>query len=287
MPRRLAMVRAVAARLGAASTTSDVANATLEAATEFLESVTASVWLITEDRSSLEVRYEANAHPDAIARFARIPLTATDLPGSHVIATGTACFLESTEQREQGMAGAGRIAVAQRSHGCPAAPGQRGPTRRRVVRLLARARVVRQRGPRRLLAIADQCAIALDRARLYEEERERAEGQSLLATISGAVSPQMDWVALARHAASMCVGEFVDACAVYVREGAPRAAGSPRQPRLSPVGRAAGGPLPDGAQFGVPQRSSDPLRARTGRCPCATAQRLGIVTRAGIRRYHA
>src|SRR5689334_23272071 len=69
-----------------------------------------------------------------------------------------------------------------------------------------------------LLAVADQCAIALDRAALYEATRERAESQSLLAAIS-AIKPTLGWETIARQAAALCAGDFADTCAVYVHEG--------------------------------------------------------------------
>jgi serine phosphatase RsbU (regulator of sigma subunit) len=69
-----------------------------------------------------------------------------------------------------------------------------------------------------LLAVADQCALGLDRARLYEATRERADSQSLLASIS-AINTTTSWEVIAREAVNMCALDFADTCALYVREG--------------------------------------------------------------------
>jgi serine phosphatase RsbU (regulator of sigma subunit) len=69
-----------------------------------------------------------------------------------------------------------------------------------------------------LHAVADQCAMGLDRAWLRHKEETRTAAQRLLATISG-VDPSMDWVALARHSVNACATGDVDFCALYVREG--------------------------------------------------------------------
>src|SRR4051794_445006 len=94
------MVRAAAARLGTANTVPEVADATLSAAIEFLGALTSSLWLITDDRSAIECRFERNADPAAVARFARVPLTATDVPGPYVIETREAQFVNSRQQRD-------------------------------------------------------------------------------------------------------------------------------------------------------------------------------------------
>src|SRR3954470_8410706 len=92
------MVRAAAARLGTTTTVPEVADATLSAAGDFLGALTSSLWLITDDLSAIECRFERGADPAAVARFARVPLTATDVPGPYVIETSEAMFVNSREQ---------------------------------------------------------------------------------------------------------------------------------------------------------------------------------------------
>jgi serine phosphatase RsbU (regulator of sigma subunit) len=211
------MVRAAAARLGTAHTVLDVANATMSAATEFLGAITSSVWLVTDDRSTLEMRFEQNGDPRALALFARVPLTALDVPGPYVVETGEPLFLKSRRQRDELWP-----SIAE-------APGQ---TEALVVLPLevdgkslgvvsfgfANERGFDDQDRVALLAVADQCAIGLDRARLYEATRERADSQSLLAAVS-AINTTSGWEPIARQAVAICARDFVDTCAVYVREG--------------------------------------------------------------------
>ncbi|MBA2609095.1 MAG: SpoIIE family protein phosphatase [Actinobacteria bacterium] len=216
MPHRLALVRAVAANIGRASTVDDVADATLKSAAEYLDAVTSSVWLVTDDGACLEMRYETNAHPDAMARFARVPMDA-ELPGPHVIASGEACFLESRAARDARwplIAG-----TPTDSEAMVVLPLETGGRRLGVVSFgFPEARSFDDEDRVALLVVADQCAIGIDRARLYEQERTRTAAQRLLATISG-VDPSMDWMALARHAVTVCAVGDVDTCGLYVREG--------------------------------------------------------------------
>jgi serine/threonine-protein kinase RsbW len=211
------MVRAAAARLGTARTVLEVANATLSAATEFLGARTASLWLITDDRTELEMRFELNGDPRALARFARIPLTAVELPGPYVIATSDPQFVRSLEQRDQlwpSLAG-----TPTPSEALVVLPLDVGEKSLGVVSFgFAERRTFDEQDKIALLAVADQCAIALDRARLYEETRERAESQSLLAAISG-IKPTLGWETIARQAATLCAADFADTCAIYINEG--------------------------------------------------------------------
>ncbi|MEY2472944.1 MAG: hypothetical protein QOK28_2273 [Actinomycetota bacterium] len=211
------MVRAAAARLGTARTVPEVADATLSSAIEFLGALTSSLWLITDDLSAIECRFERNADPDAVARFARVPLTATEVPGPYVIATSEPQFVGSREERDRlWPVLVGTPTVSEALAVLPLEVG--GKSLGAVSFGFADKRGFDEQDRLALLAVADQCAIALDRARLYQEARERADSQSLLASISG-VNPTKGWETIARHAASVCATKFADTCAVYVHEG--------------------------------------------------------------------
>ncbi|MEY2399549.1 MAG: hypothetical protein QOJ00_2723 [Actinomycetota bacterium] len=216
MPHRLALVRAVAASLGSAATVDDVAAATLKAAAEYLDAVTSSVWLVSEDGVFLDLRYQTNAHPDAMAQFGRVPLDA-DIPGPHVVASGEACFLESTAERDARwplIAG-----TPSDSDAMVVLPLEANGRRLGVLSIgFGFPRSFDKEDRVALLAVADQCAIGLDRARLYEAERRQTDAQRLLATISQ-VDTSMDWHAVAHHAVAVCARDEVDFCGLYVREG--------------------------------------------------------------------
>lgn len=69
-----------------------------------------------------------------------------------------------------------------------------------------------------LHAIADQCAVALDRARLYEAERAAHRRQAVLAEASRVLGSSLDYVATLRRMARLVLPELADAAAVHVLE---------------------------------------------------------------------
>jgi serine phosphatase RsbU (regulator of sigma subunit) len=216
VPSRLAVVRAVASALGPARTEDEVASAVLHGVGEHLGAVTASLWLLTPDRSELVLSYERNADPAAVARFARIPMGA-DLPGPRVVATGEPYFVRSRAERDELW---------------PAVAGTPSPSEALVVLPLAATgeslgvvafgfpeeRHFDDHDRMALLAVADQCATALDRARLYSAARADAEANHLLARVSAAAGGHR-WAEIAEEVAAVCTDGFVDTCAVYLREG--------------------------------------------------------------------
>ncbi len=225
MPTRLASVRAVAAALGTAHTEREVADAVLTAVAEHLNAVTATIWLVQGD--DLVMVHESGLDPAALARFPRLPLTG-DLPGSEVVRTGQPCFMSSRAERDARW---------------PAVAGTPSPSDAVVVLPLSNAGTIVGvvafgfGGPREFdsqdrvafLAIADQCAIALDRAALYEQARADVAANQLLARVSDAGGGP-DWQDIARRITRVCTEDFVDSCGITIREGAllRRVAGSSR-----------------------------------------------------------
>jgi serine phosphatase RsbU (regulator of sigma subunit) len=213
---RLAVVRAVASALGPARTETEVASAVLHGVSEHLGAITASLWLLTPDRSELVLAHERNADPAAVARFARMPMEA-DLPGPHVVSTGEPFFIGSRAERDERW---------------PAVAGTPSPSQSLVVLPLTATgetlgvvafgfpdeRRFDDHDRMAMLAVADQCAAALDRARLYSAARADAEANDLLARVSAAAGGHR-WAAIAEEVAAVCTDGFVDTCAVYLREG--------------------------------------------------------------------
>lgn len=215
MPNRLGVVRAVAAALGRARTEPEVADIVLNAVSIHLGACTASVWLISGDGTEMTLAYERNADPEAIARFARIPID-SDLPGPTIHRSGEPVFVRSRAERDERW---------------PAIAGTPSPSEALAV-LPLRAdgiglgvvsfgfpveREFDSSDCQALATVADQCAIALDRARLYEALRAEADVNHLLARI-GALGGVMGWRTAAQQAVTAVVDEFVDSCALYLRE---------------------------------------------------------------------
>src|SRR5262245_32726762 len=214
MSTRLAVVRAVAEWLGTARTTDDVGEALLSAMAEHLGAVTASVWLVSGD--DLVLVQARNGDPVTLARFARIPLS-DPMPGPEVVHTGEPVFVSSRPQLD------GRW---------PALTGMPSASNALAVLPLANtgsvtgvisfgfeaAREFDGQDRDAFLAIADQCAIALDRAQLYEAARADAAANELLALVSEAGGGS-DWRQIARRVTEVCTEKFVDSCSIIVREG--------------------------------------------------------------------
>jgi serine phosphatase RsbU (regulator of sigma subunit) len=214
VPTRLAVVRAVAAALGTAHTERDVGEALLTAVAGHLGAVAASIWLVEGD--DLVVVQSRNASPETLAQFGRLSLAA-ELPGSWVVRTGEAVFVSN------------RLELDSR---WPKLIGMPSPSIALVVLPLANAggvtgvisfgfdeaRQFDEQDRVAFLAIADQCAIALDRAQLYEAARAEAAANELLARVSEAGGGS-DWRHIARCISEVCTERFVDSCSITVREG--------------------------------------------------------------------
>jgi serine phosphatase RsbU (regulator of sigma subunit) len=217
VPIRLALLRAIAAALGPARTEPEVADAVLDAVATYLDAVAATLWLVTPDGTELELAYQRNAHPDVLSRFARLSVD-RDLPGPQVLRTGEPCFISSAEERDarwHDLAG-----TPSPSQAMVVLPLEAGDRRVGVVSFgFADHREFDREDRVAFMAVADQCAIALDRARLYEAARADADANHLLARISGLIGRSRDWTVLAGEAAEACIEGFVDTCGVYIREG--------------------------------------------------------------------
>jgi serine phosphatase RsbU (regulator of sigma subunit) len=213
----LGLVRAVAASLAGARTVEEVAAAILDAVCGALDAVTASVWLVDPDRDVLRLTFERNAHPEVLVKLAEVPLD-IDLPGPSVVHSGEPIFVTSRHDRDRRW---------------PQLEGTPSPSEALVVLPLSapdgRLGVVsfgfREArtfaGPERevLLVIADQCAIALDRARLHEAEQRRAAVSEAAARIAAGLADGSDWTELAWHAVRASVDVVAPSCSLYIKEG--------------------------------------------------------------------
>ena len=214
MPNRLVVVREVAAALGTARTANEVGEAVLDAVAEHLGAVTATIWLVQRD--DLVLVHSRNADPVVLERMPRVALT-DDVPGTDVIRTREPYFFSARAELDARW---------------PQLADIPSPSNAMVVLPLANAgsvagvvsfgfegvREFDEQDRVAFLAIADQCAIALDRAQLYEAARADAAANELLARVSEAGGGS-DWRHIARRISEVCAEQFVDSCGITVREG--------------------------------------------------------------------
>ncbi|HEY7070091.1 MAG TPA: SpoIIE family protein phosphatase [Acidimicrobiales bacterium] len=255
MPSRLVVVREVAAALGTARTEPEVADAVLNAVAEHLGAVTASIWLVQGD--ALVLVHSRNADPIVYERIPRVALD-DDAPGTDVIRTGEAHFFSSRAELDTRWPRLADIPSA--SNSLVVLPLSNTGAVTGVVSFgFDDAREFDDQDRVAFLAIADQCAIALDRAQLYEAARSEAAANELLARVSD-TGGGGDWQEIADHISEVCADTFVDSCGITIREG-------------SLVRRVAG------ASHSYPELTGEdiarfptPISART---PAATAIRTG------------
>ena len=216
MSGQLTLVRTVASALGGAHSEVEVAHAVLTAVADHLRAATASLWLITADETEMVLAYERNAAADAVARFGRIPMDDA-LPGPYVVRTREPAFIGSRAERDSTwpqLAGTSTVSEALAVMPLLAPSGIIG-----VVSFgFPEVRDFDAEDRLTLMAVADQCAVALDRSRLVQALQADSEAHDLLARVSAAGGGS-DWQATAQRIVQICVDALVDSCAIYLREG--------------------------------------------------------------------
>ncbi len=167
---RLARLQEITAALAASRTAAEIA----EALTERVHAVGATVssaYLLEPDGSHLRLLGSRGAAPEVARRFERIPVSAP-FPACHAAASGEPVWLETREEVAAAFPEVGAIGAAHRRSAIAALP------------LRAGGKVIGSLGfsfdrPRRFddaernffLSVVEQCGVALDRARLLEDER--------------------------------------------------------------------------------------------------------------------
>ena len=168
---RLRRLQQITAALSQALTPDEVAHALIEEAVSATGAKTAGLWLLSEDGASIELSRSTGFDQERRENYARFPASGT-LPVAVAIRTGEPIFLETDEQ----LAAFSAVAHLQ--------PTIRQGGRIAAVPLLSRGRAIGalsyryppgrfDAGDRAMLQMVGRCASeALERARLYESERE-------------------------------------------------------------------------------------------------------------------
>ncbi len=207
----------LARALGEALTANQVAAAAFDHALRKLGAVTAGLWLLGEDDV---IRMTASVGPDSelwVEAVGDIPLS-SDLPAALVVRTGTIVSYSSIEERDarwpalQGVAGSPAVVVLPlsaraRQFGCmhigwPSAGVATFPPDSSV-----------------LSALAELCAGAVDRARLYEAERRGRRTLEFLHQGTRLMVSALEPDEIVRALVRMAVPQLAPWCAVYVADG--------------------------------------------------------------------
>jgi signal transduction histidine kinase/PAS domain-containing protein len=176
---RTARLQAVTAALSHATTVGEVARVAADQGMAALGADDGVVCLVTPDGDELEIVHEIGLVPGAAETFRRFPIAAP-LPLSEALRTGEPVFLENRAdvvRRYPALADANRRAATEAWVMVPL-PGDRGPLGGLAFGFRA-ARTLPEPDRELVLALARQCGIAFERARLLESERRaRAEAEA-------------------------------------------------------------------------------------------------------------
>jgi GAF domain-containing protein/PAS domain-containing protein len=203
--RRLARLQAATARLAEVRGLNDVAKTVIEVVIQSLAADRAGVWLLGRDQKTIRLVQQHNYSPEVSARWRRVSLD-DDLPATQALRTGRAFETElTTDGGQPGLTYTLPLEIEGRPIGILSLtwtgdPGLDDEERRFIA------------------ALADQCAQALDRARLYEAERRAVRRQQFVAEASRELAASLDLNATVERVARLLVPELADGCSVMVVE---------------------------------------------------------------------
>ena len=214
--QRLVLVQTIAERLAGSQELSDLADTVVELAKEHLGAVAVTIRLRDPGRTEF-LALRAEGDPDAVVALA----TACDAVGARLVVDPL-----SVDNRYG--------PAAQREPPDPSFAALRacpGVESWAVLPLVARRQAVgvvalgweRRRRPRpadtaMLGAIAHQCALAIDRARVIDAERSERETLELLAAATRVMGSALDPDEVVRRLVQFSVPRLAPWCAVYVHE---------------------------------------------------------------------
>lgn len=197
---RTARLQSLTEAFSATLTAEKVAQTVL---TEFIPSVgagTVGVWLKSADGKSIELTASHGFSSENKQRFQRLDIDAA-APVAEAIRTGEPVWLESGSREME-------IAIAS----LPLATG--GRVLGALSLTFANARETDEQGRTFLLSVARQCAQALDRARLYEDEHKARFRSEFLAKAGAALAESLEYEKTLQTVARLAVSQFADWAAV-------------------------------------------------------------------------
>jgi serine phosphatase RsbU (regulator of sigma subunit) len=179
----------------------DVAKTIIAEVTQSLAADRAGLWLLGRDAATMRLIGSHNYPPDVMARWRRVSL-ADDLRATKALRTGRAF---ETQLPAPSLSYTLPLQIEGRPIGILSVTWSTDPG-------------LDDEERRFILALGDQCAQALDRARLYEAEQRAVRRQQFLAEASRELAASLDFTATVERVARLLVPELADACSVIVVE---------------------------------------------------------------------
>jgi GAF domain-containing protein len=212
----LTPLRRLTTALSSAVTSDEVAAAILEHGLLELGALAVSLWLIDEDSASLVYAGGAGAVPSGIEKFTSIPL-GVDLPGTIVVSTREPIVYGSTTERNLRWPALASIPSA--TDASAVLPLE---ARDEIIGCLsigfAGEREINRDELAQLLTAADHCALALDRAQLFDRERRSRETLEFLAEATRLMISALEPGDVLDQLLNLAVPLMADWCCVFVHD---------------------------------------------------------------------
>ncbi len=223
---RLARLQRVTAALSGAVSSARVARVVAEEGAQALGAIAGVVARLDEEGAALEVVHSLGYAPELIERFRSFPVAAS-LPLADAVREGRPVYVSSPAER--------RELYPELAAEYPVAPQQAwanlpltvdGRTLGAMTLSFAEPRAFDESERAFIELLAQQCAQALDRSRLYEAERRarasaeaEARWSATLERVSSLLASSLDFHQTVRHVGEAVVPELADLAQVYLLEG--------------------------------------------------------------------
>ncbi|MCA1844683.1 MAG: SpoIIE family protein phosphatase [Actinobacteria bacterium] len=215
---RIALLQALTAGLAPLGDRQAVADFVLGSGVASLGGRTGSICLLTPAGDELAIVAQTGYPNDVLDAYATFPLAAA-LPASDAARSGKPVYLESPEERDALYPDLGSAPLVQDAAYAivPLAVGKGAAVGALVVGFPTPTQF--NEDDRSFLeALASQCAIALERARLYAEAERGQRRMAFLADMSGFLAGLLDPEAALNTVAALAVPRLADWCAIHVLE---------------------------------------------------------------------
>ncbi|HET9444195.1 MAG TPA: SpoIIE family protein phosphatase, partial [Acidimicrobiales bacterium] len=214
--RRVTNLQEITGGLADARRLDEVAQVVVEQGAAGLDASSCALMVLSDDGRSLETVRQVGYHPDSMQRFRAFPVDA-DLPASDAVRSGEPVLLESLADRDARYPSLQGLPALNQAFAVVPLVVQRRPAGAVAVGWSA-PRSFDEEDRAFLDALAHQAAQALDRVRLYEDQRWRAEHQGLLAEASRLLGSSFDYEDTLARLTGLLVPAVAEACSIHLWE---------------------------------------------------------------------
>ena len=215
---RLARLQSITAALSQAADVEHVTRVVVDQACRELGGERGTLSVLDGSGTQLVLAGTYGLEADVVAKWLSYPLDA-QLPASDAVRTGKLVLLETVAQRNERYP-AIATTPPHKDHALACVPLIFEGAAFGVISLsFAEPRTFPEEDCHFLDAVGAQCAQALERARLYEAERERAQQQAFLAEASSLLASSLDYADTLARITRLAVPALADHAAVHLWDG--------------------------------------------------------------------